>query len=536
MAFSAMGRSAQAAAGDSDNPKWCRTCHAEARFSAPLYERSAHVAQSCRDCHTGYQFDPHEAVEEPKGATFDALKKRGFVQADAQAACTDCHDSPSPVPGSFPHGKQKDGTRAGLPYCLDCHGDAHAIALAKQQDPAARRQAMNARCEKCHEDAKAMRTAHVRPEVVAAYRRTMHAVKLDLGSPDAPGCADCHPAHPAKDAAQAQQRAAGPCVQCHDGARPGFAKLAGHLPITRQDRPVSFYTQQFFGWLTFLTILGLALHVLLDITSVFRRRKDPPAHGHKPASTAALGPASGGRVAPDGTVLRFDIHQRIAHGMMALSFTLLVLTGWPLSSHGIGASRVLVAAFGGLSSLGLVHRAAAIGLIAVALYHLGYMAVHLARRRLRATMLPGPQDLRDLGHNIAWFLGFRKERPAFGRFSYFEKFDYWAVFWGVVIMVGSGAVRWFPTQVMRWAPPWLYEVSNLAHTDEALLAALAIFVWHFYNVHLRPAVFPMSHVFLTGRMTAAEHAEDHAAEHAAWLAAAQTAEKPEAVPVERGPS
>ncbi|MCA9665147.1 MAG: hypothetical protein KC503_06150 [Myxococcales bacterium] len=213
------------------------------------------------------------------------------------------------------------------------------------------------------------------------------------------------------------------------------------------------------------------------------------------------------------TVQRFDIHQRIQHGSLAISVILLVLSGWPLSTQGVGASKVLVDLFGGLESCGSIHRGAALLLIFGSVYHLFYLIGLGTRRKLRLTMLPTPADVRDLVQNISYMLGMSKDRPRFPRYTYFEKFDYWAVFWGVVIMVGSGLVRWFPVKATAVLPTWAYEIAHYAHADEALLATLAIFIWHFYNVHLRPAVFPMSKVFLHGRLTIDELAHEHRAEY-----------------------
>jgi len=212
-------------------------------------------------------------------------------------------------------------------------------------------------------------------------------------------------------------------------------------------------------------------------------------------------------------IVRFDIHQRLQHGLMATSFILLVLTGWPLSSHGIGASHVLVSLFGGMTGCGIVHRVAAGGLILASLYHLVHLGAMLKRRKLTLAMLPGRKDLRDVIDNFRYFFGLRSERPRFPKYSYFEKFDYWAVFWGVAIMVGSGLIRWFPDVSTKILPAWAYEIAYFAHADEALLAALAIFVWHFYNVHLRPGVFPMSKVFITGRLTLEQLEEEHGAQY-----------------------
>ena len=219
-------------------------------------------------------------------------------------------------------------------------------------------------------------------------------------------------------------------------------------------------------------------------------------------------------MAKEETVLRFDLHQRLQHGLMASSFILLVLTGWPLSTHGIGASHSLVALFGGHDGCALVHRIAAIVLIVASVYHLGYLMMLFFRGKLRPAMVPGPQDAKHAVQNILYFVGLRKTRPNFPRFTYFEKFDYWAVFWGVLIMVGSGFVRWFPALTVKYLPPWVYEIAHFAHADEAILAGLAIFVWHFYNVHLRPGIFPMSKVFLTGRLTMSELEHEHPAEYA----------------------
>lgn len=524
-----------AEAGGVGDQEACRVCHAEPQFSQRSLANSAHRKENCRACHMGYQLDAAVLVEEAAGPAVDALAQAGFHQPVALAACVSCHDDATAAAAIFEHARPAPGKppldaktarEQGLPYCLECHGDAHAIAKYTGGPAVQRRRAMSERCIACHTDDKVMARFGRSAQSVHEYQHTLHARKLELGSTTAPSCIDCHPAHKkAKDKALA---AGTVCAACHQGVGRGFEKLANHQPIDAASRPVSYWTIKFFAWLTFLTIFGLGSHVLLDVAGVIRRSWKRRVHAHVAPDAVpleALVAASAGRVDRSGRVLRFDGWQRMAHGVMALSFTTLVLTGWPLSTSGIGASHALVAAFGGLVRLGWLHRVAAVGLILACVLHLAYLAVRAAQGQLRWSMLPRPKDVKDLIDNVGWFVGLRARRPMFDRFSYFEKFDYWAVFWGCVIMIGSGAVRWFPDTVMRFAPPWLYEVAFLAHTDEALLAALAIFLWHFYNVHLRPAVFPMSWVYLHGRMTLQEHAEEHAAEHAAWLAAAQEHQK-----------
>jgi formate dehydrogenase subunit gamma len=235
-------------------------------------------------------------------------------------------------------------------------------------------------------------------------------------------------------------------------------------------------------------------------------------------------------------VQRFDLHQRLQHGLMASSFITLVLTGWPLTTHGIGSSHGLVELFGGMDSTALIHRIAGVCMAVAAIYHIAYLGYLARARRLRFSMLPGPKDAADLIGNLMYFLGRQKHRPKFPRYTYFEKFDYWAVFWGVAIMVGSGLLRWYPDATTSIFPPFVYEIGLHAHADEALLASLAIFVWHFYNVHLRPQIFPMSWVFITGRMTVEELKEEHGAEYDEMMAELErsrpTTPPPAGVPAE----
>jgi formate dehydrogenase subunit gamma len=190
-----------------------------------------------------------------------------------------------------------------------------------------------------------------------------------------------------------------------------------------------------------------------------------------------------------------------------------VLTGWPLKAARIGASTQLVEFFGGQHVLAIVHRVAGSLLLAVAVYHLAYLVALLWRGRLSLSMMPGIKDVYDVIGNLLYFLGMKKERPKFDGWTYYEKFDYWAVFWGMAIMGGSGLLLWFPVFASHLLPGELISLSYIAHSDEALLAALAIFLWHFYNTHLRPTIFPMSWVWLTGRISAEALYEEHRAEY-----------------------
>lgn len=214
-------------------------------------------------------------------------------------------------------------------------------------------------------------------------------------------------------------------------------------------------------------------------------------------------------------VWRFNIFHRVTHGVVIVSFLLLVLTGIPLRFSCAVWSEPLMALLGGVEMAGLLHRIGAGMTIAYFGAHLFYLALVFARAEDRRSlvwgpdsMVPHPQDMRDLITQFRWYFG-RGPRPRFGRFSYMEKFDYFAVFWGVVIIGGSGFLLWFPEFFGHWLPGWVFNIATVVHADEALLAACFIFTIHFFNVHLRPGKFPMDAVIFHGRATMDYMREEH---------------------------
>jgi len=134
-------------------------------------------------------------------------------------------------------------------------------------------------------------------------------------------------------------------------------------------------------------------------------------------------------------------------------------------------------------------------------------------------LLPRPKDVTDFFQMLRYFLGKSDEKPRFGRFSYVEKFDYWAVYWGMVIMIGSGLILWFLETSLRFLPKFAADIAREAHSDEGLLATLAIIIWHFYNVHLNPENFPMNWTMFTGKLSEEEMRRHHPLEHEELMAA-----------------
>ena len=211
------------------------------------------------------------------------------------------------------------------------------------------------------------------------------------------------------------------------------------------------------------------------------------------------------------TFVRFGPNFRTQHILMFVSVIILIITGMPLKFPELAISKfVVISLLGGLENSTLIHRIGATGLIIVGAWHLFYIAFSRMGRRDFFLMIPRPRDIKDFFHTLLYYIGRRGSGPRFGRFSFIEKFDYWAVYWGMVIMIGSGIILWFK----EYFPKYLYDIGREAHSDEGLLATLAIVIWHFYNVHLNPEVFPMSWVWWHGKLTEDEIKHHHPLEYA----------------------
>jgi cytochrome b subunit of formate dehydrogenase len=223
-------------------------------------------------------------------------------------------------------------------------------------------------------------------------------------------------------------------------------------------------------------------------------------------------------------VLRFDRYHRLLHGFLMLSFLGLAGTGLPLLFSETRWAAVVARMWGGFVVAGVLHRLFAIILITVFVLHL-YRLLHrlFVRKELSilwgpASMVPQPRDVVEMIRHFRWFFGIGP-RPRFDHFTYWEKFDYWAVFWGMGIIGGSGLLLWFPEFFARFLPGWMFNVAMLVHGEEALLAVGFIFTIHFFNGHLRPDKFPMDLVIFTGRITEAEMVEERPDEYARVIAA-----------------
>ncbi len=482
------------AAGRAAMRQACTRCHQEQVRSS---RRDVHAdSVACTRCHGAHDMRP---------VPDDATRR---VDVTLARACTACHAKEGAAYWSDVHGRTAVRQASGAEpigadtaaTCVSCHGE-HGIRHAN--DPAWRFAVADA-CTRCHE------------RYGATYRDSYHGQASKVGSLRAAECADCHNAHgvlPASDSSSSVSIAnrMTTCRRCHSTARGGFAGYRPHAnPRSRAQNPLLFYVWLFMNVALFGTMLVWGTHTLLWYrrTNIERRRR-PSAHAPpgQPLDAALRG---GGPY-----VWRFNVIFRIVHAMVVITFFLLVITGLPLRFSCTVWASSLMAALGGAHRAGLIHRAAGAFVFGYFGLYAGYVTLRLWKSRDRRRMLIGKdsivfrtQDVRDAWQMVQWFFG-RGPQPRFGRYSYMEKFDYFAELWGVGAIGFTGLMLWQPVFFARFFPGILFNLAIIIHSYEAMIATAFIFIVHFFNVHLRPDKWPLDAVMATGRASLAYMEEEH---------------------------
>jgi len=209
------------------------------------------------------------------------------------------------------------------------------------------------------------------------------------------------------------------------------------------------------------------------------------------------------------TFPRFTVAQRWEHVVLMLSGLVLLLTGLPQKYREFSISQDLLSTPERIELIRQIHHIAAIVLAVEAVYHLGRIIYLMAKRRLPGDLLPTWQDVRDAGHMLQYLLFLRSDKPKFGRYNFEQKVTYWFVFFGVLIMGISGFIIWFPVQFTRFLPGGVVPAAKLAHSTEAVVAAIFIVIWHVYHVHVERTNLSM----FTGRVSEEEMKEFHEQEY-----------------------
>lgn len=225
---------------------------------------------------------------------------------------------------------------------------------------------------------------------------------------------------------------------------------------------------------------------------------------------------------------RFTIHQRIQHVILASLVLILVMTGMPLKFHDAFWAQPVYRILGGIHVAPLVHRVAGVCMIIFFIYHIVYMT-HMIYRRYQAglggenrlsmlallkfflnlPLIPSMRDLKEIIELVKYYLFMTDTRPRGGKWTWKDKFDYWAPFWGIPVLGLTGLMMWGQEHATKFLPGEILNYALIAHSDEALLAALFLLIWHMYNVHFSATVFPMGSAFLTGYLSERIMVEEH---------------------------
>ncbi len=460
------------------------------------------VAPSCSDCHGVHDIKPAVYPDSP------------IHHANVARTCGKCHVGIEKIYDQSIHGQMVAKGDRKAPVCTDCH-TAHQIV-----NPAAVngfKIAMDERCGQCHQD-------HYQE-----YRDTYHGQAILLGPPNAApkvaACYDCHGYHnilPPSDprSTLSKTNILATCQQCHPGATEGFTQYDPHAnPLNGKQYPLLHTVFLCMTGLLIGTFAFFGLHTLLWLV----RAVYLYWHDSKTFREAKIKTQVGGE-----WFTRFQPFERFLHLMVVSSFLLLVITGMPLKFSYTHWAKVVFDIIGGPETARKLHRFGAI----ITFLYFGLHLVSLAKKAWRGrnalrdpvtgrfrwkrlghvlfgpdSMVPTLQDWRDFVAHNKWFFG-KGPKPQFDRWTYWEKFDYFAVFWGVAIIGSSGLIMWFPMFFTRFLPGWIINIALLVHGDEALLAAGFIFAIHFFNTHFRIEKFPMDTVIFSGRISRNEMLHD----------------------------
>jgi cytochrome b subunit of formate dehydrogenase len=506
----------------------CVSCHGNAHaIFSPADRRSnvypLNVYRTCGSCH--FEEEPPIAGEASPLSFeryIDDIHGRGVIKAGliVSATCVSCHGSHEILRHDDPdsrvsrqhvvttcgtchvgnardfadgaHGQALAAGSEEAPVCVTCH-QPHQIQMVEGEQSLA----INRTCAECH-DSRAK-----------SFSQTYHGKVTALGYGEVATCNTCHLAHltlPLSDPRSSihPDNRVATCAGCHPGANENFAGYLVHADMDHLEAyPVLHWASVGMTALLISVFTFFGLHSLLWLRRSLQERNSAPP-----------GSLSESSKSDKSYFQRLTYFQRAMHGVVIVSFLGLAITGLPLKFSETHWAGWLIALLGGFRTASTLHRVFAVATFGYFITHL----VHITHRVVVKgegnllwgpdSMVPQPKDFSDLYGTFLWFFG-KGPKPRFDRWAYWEKFDYWAVFWGMGIIGGSGLVMAFPTFFTQFLPGAAINLALIIHSDEALLATGFIFAIHFFNTHLKPEKYPMDMTFYTGSTALEEYEREH---------------------------
>ena len=520
----------------------CESCHVKkAAVSSQMvrgtnfvssFDQSVHGAAlhagkagsaTCVDCHGAHEMNR-------------AIVAGARVNKQNQAAtCAKCHEKIASEFNSSVHAAALRKGNFDSPVCTDCHGEHEIKAHTDSASPVYARNVAEQVCASCHASLRLTQKYGLSSNSFQTFADSYHGLAARGGSVEVVNCASCHSVHAIKShldptSTVHKSHLVQTCGQCHPGANTRFTVGSVHVSpdaSNRNDKDsmILRVIANFYVWLIVLVVGGMTLHNFLDLFKKVRRKLKV----HR------------GLVEEEYVAhrlyVRMTLHERLQHAVLVISFVLLVVTGFMLrypEAWWVVAIRNLSGR--AFELRGWIHRLAGVVILAAGVWHICYLAFTKPGRSLLTDLLPRWRDITDPFKVLKYNLGLAKTKPEFPRFCYIEKAEYWALVWGTILMGVTGMILWFENTSMGLFTKLGFDISRTIHFYEAILATLAIIVWHFYFVLFNPDIYPMNLAWLTGQVSEREMLEDHALELKQLKAKAAKDAPPTAPPSDNPPA
>jgi len=484
-------------------PNTCGACHEDQdfldtlgiRFRHPIevYLNGVHgkataggkdTAASCNDCHS-------------TGGSAHRILPPGNIEStinffNISKTCGQCHSTIQKEYEKGIHGEFVSRGEVDAPTCTHCHGEHGILGTEDPRSPVSAMRVAEATCSPCHDSAKLNEKYDLPTGRLQSYVDSYHGLKSRAGDKTVATCASCHGAHMIIESTNPESTVYSDnlvhtCGNCHTGMSAEKAsKTQIHGPMAGNKSGWPYYVKIIYQLLILGVIGGMAAYCLIDW---IRQVKLSMAKQQ---------------------VRRMETDEVMQHSLLAVTFTVLVVTGFSLRFYDAWWAKLIFGHEGGAYVRGLIHRIAAVLMLIGSLWHLGFMMTTKGRIFLK-DMAPTLLDAKQFIGMMMYNLGKSKRHPQMRRFSFVEKAEYWALIWGTVVMAITGLGMWFEKALVGVVGKGVLEVFLVIHYYEAWLAFLAILVWHMYGVLFNPHVYPMNPSWITGKMPKEMFEKEHPA-------------------------
>ena len=444
-------------------------------------EKGSTKAAVCTDCHAAHEIIPANSAKSP------------IYKFNVPTTCGKCHADIAKTFNESAHGLAIARGNSASPVCTDCHGIHSIKSHQDPNSPVSQQNLSKDTCARCHEGVRLASEFGVPGNRVSSYMDSYHGLASEGGSVVAANCSSCHGVHnilPSSDPRSTINRANldTTCGKCHKGVTQKFILTPVHLADGVHPNDIGSIATKWVRWI-YLVLIAVVIGAMLLHNVIVWRSK-----------------ALARRRLQNPMMMRMTVNQRWQHFVLLISFIVLVLTGFALK---FPDSWIATALGMGEQFRSIVHRIAGVVLISAGIYHVFYLALTREGRRLVRDLAPAPKDLKDAFGAILYHLNLTRTKPKFGRFTYGEKVEYWALVWGTALMGATGIMIWAKVWVGNTLARWWVDVATAVHYYEAILATLAIVVWHFYQVIGDPDVYPMNWAWWDGKMPIDHYREEH---------------------------